>query len=328
MQRFILILLIGVFTLSLLGTEINDIRLQNENGRIIITFNLIGDEPANIIVKAVSDTETVIPGAIAGDIIDVQPGPNKQIWWEPYLEQLNPDEWKIELSIWSGNYIFVPGGEIRFDDNSTVTIKPIYVGKYEVTHEEWIDVMKNSPFYFKKPGNPIENVRWDQVIEFCNKKSEMEGLSPCYYIEPDSIRCDFNADGYRLPFEQEWEFCASGGLLSQNYPYSGSRDVDEVAWYDETSDHAPSLPGQLAPNELGIYDMSGNVKEWCWDDYLKDKQKPFYKIGKASRTTLKVVKGGSWFESYQKCRIDTRTGEKAESRDFRIGLRLFRTAIK
>jgi formylglycine-generating enzyme required for sulfatase activity len=216
----------------------------------------------------------------------------------------------------------------RVDDNSTGSIKAFYVGKFEVTQEEWFDVMGNHPANFRIVGNPVENVRWDQVIEFCNKKSIKEGFTPCYKITADSISCDFRADGYRLPYEAEWEFCASGGIYSNKYLYSGSKDVDEVAWYDETTNHAPSLCGELKPNELGIYDMSGNVKEWCWDDYLKDEQKPQYRLRKASKITRKVVKGGSWFESYQKCKISARSGENAEVRDFRIGLRLFRTAVK
>ncbi|MDP8231885.1 MAG: formylglycine-generating enzyme family protein [Candidatus Zophobacter franzmannii] len=330
MQKFLLFAILGLLLSSLFSAEaeIENIRFENDNGRVIITYDLISEEPVNIIVKAVRGDDFIVPGAIAGNIIDVQPGLDKQIWWEPYLEQLNPEDWTIELSVWSGDYVFVQGSDINFEDNSTVSIKAFYVGTYEVTQKDWCEVMDSNPAKFENPENPVENVRWDQVIEFCNIKSKNEGLTPCYEVFPDSVKCYFNADGYRLPYEVEWEYCASGGVLSNLYSYSGSKDVDEVAWYDEMSDHAPSIPGQLSPNELGIYDMSGNVEEWCWDNYLKDRSKPVYDVRKSRVMAEKVIKGGSWFANYKKCKIEARSGESPDTRDFRLRYTFFRTAQK
>ncbi len=328
MQKICLLLLAGLVCLQVLAQEIINVRTEVDDGRVIITYDLIGEDKINVLVKASKHGETILPSAIAGDIIEVLPGQEKQIWWEPYLEQYTANEWTIELSIWSGEYIYVQGGLINFEDNSQVEIKGIYVGKYEVSQKEWLEVMANRPSRFSGEDKPVESIRWDQAIEFCNKKSINDGFTPCYTITADSVECNFEADGYRLPYEAEWEYCASGGILSKEYTYSGSKDVDEVAWYDETSNHETELRGQLTPNELGIYDMSGNVKEWCWDNYMGDKYKPYYGERVSAVNAKKVIKGGSWFETYKKSRIDARSGEHGDVRDFRIGFRLFRTAVK
>ncbi len=328
MKRIWFLLSISLMLFSVSAQEIMNIRTENDNGRLIITYDLIGEDKANIIVKATKHGETIIPTAIAGDIIEVVPGLEKQIWWEPYLEQYSVEDWQIELSIWSGEYIYVQGSTIKFEDNSLVEIKGLYVGKYELTQKEWVEVMGNQPSRFEGENRPVESVRWDQAVEFCNKKSILEGLTPCYIITPDSVKCDFSADGYRLPYEAEWEYCASGGVLTNAYPYSGSKDVDDVAWYDETSNHETEPHGQLMPNELGIYDMSGNVKEWCWDNYWGDRLKPNYGLRANAINKKKVIKGGSWFETYKKSTISARSAEHGDIRDFRIGFRLFRTAVK
>ena len=111
---------------------------------------------------------------------------------------------------------------------------------------------------------------WYDATELCNWLSERSGLNPCYSLALINTECDFDASGYRLPTEAEWEFAARGGIHSQGYLYAGSNYPRTVGWYDANSQGYRRPVGQKLPNELGLYDMSGNLREWCWDWYERD----------------------------------------------------------
>jgi sulfatase modifying factor 1 len=183
-----------------------------------------------------------------------------------------------------------------------VTVTDFYIGKYDVTQKEWTAVMGSNPSRFKGDNLPVEMVSWYDSVEYCNKRSLKEGLQPYYnidkngrdpYNQPDpkfgaldtvrwTVTINAKANGYRLPSEAEWEYAAGGGQRSRSYTYSGSDAVDAVAWYWRNSgdkvltgawnwsalelNHNRTQPvGAKMPNELGLYDMSGNVRQWCWD---------------------------------------------------------------
>ncbi len=169
------------------------------------------------------------------------------------------------------------------------TVSSFYMGKYELTQKQWKAVMSSdtTPSYNKGCDDcPVENVSWITAQRFILRLNVMTGQT------------------FRLPTEVEWEYAARGGNQSKGYKYSGSNDVDDVAWYvnnyKETSfgEIGTTHPvGTKQPNELGIYDMSGNVWEWCNDAYTKDDQ------GWPLLKTRKVIRGGSWGGTANGCRV-------------------------
>ncbi|MDR2193693.1 MAG: SUMF1/EgtB/PvdO family nonheme iron enzyme [Treponema sp.] len=205
-----------------------------------------------------------------------------------------------------------------------VTIsKPFYMSVYEITQKEWREVMGNNPSYFKGDNLPVENVSWYDAIEYCNKRSVKEGLTPAYSGSGNAIQCNFNASGYRLPTEAEWEWAARGGGKDPlEYTYSGSNSADTVAWYGSNSGGSTHSVGTKRANSLGLYDMSGNVYEWCWDWKGSYGNSAVTDPLGAASGSYRVLRGGCWNSDMQYVRSADRGFNTPSDRSYVLGLRV------
>ena len=188
-----------------------------------------------------------------------------------------------------------------------VTVSDFYIGKYEVTQKEWREVMGSNPSFFKNcDACPVENVSSIAVQSFLSKLNAKTGRT------------------YRLPTEAEWEYAARGGASSRGYKYAGSNSLNEVAWNDDNSGSKTHPVGQKKANELGLYDMSGNVWEWCADDW-HGSYSGAPSTGRAwidSRASGRVGRGGSWGDDAQNCRVSLRNYFAPSDRGNYLGFRL------
>jgi len=230
----------------------------------------------------------------------------------------------------------------------TVTLSAFSMSRYEVTQEQYEAIMGVNPSRFRadpacgevQEKRPVENVTWYDAVEFCNKLSVIEGLQPVYTItnrQPSAgypitganVKADFSRNGYRLPTEAQWEYAAKGGnpLAAgwKGYTFSGSNTMEDVAWYDdgETNDMTHEV-GKKAPNGSGLYDMSGNVSEWCWDWFGNYSSEAQTNPTGPSSGSARVIRGGSWVHSEYYGRSVDRGNNRPRVRDSSLGFRVVR----
>ena len=215
----------------------------------------------------------------------------------------------------SFNMVYVAGGTFQMGSNDggsdeqpvhSVTLSDYYIGQTEVTQELWQAVMGSNPSYsrFKGAKNPVNDVSWNDCQEFISKLNSLTG------------------GRFRLPTEAEWEYAARGGNKSRGYKYSGSDDLGSVAWYMDNSGYKYHPVGSKSPNELGLYDMSGNVWEWCSDWYGYYPSSSQTNPTGASSGSRRVIRGGSWIINASFCRVANRNYYAPADSFSGLGLRL------
>ena len=330
MIKLVFFLLLSVFTaVCSFGQTVSNVDAYQEGKNIIITYETdkagsVGD------VYCSTDggrTWSEALRQVTGDVNKQVQSGNHRIVWDVLSERekLAGANIRFKVEVNSGKFtvngvsfemVRVEGGTFRMGATSeqeddaysdekpvhSVTLSSYYIGKNEVTQALWQAVMGSNPSNYKGSDLPVECVSWNDCQEFIQKLNRLTG-------------CNF-----RLPTEAEWEFACRGGNKSIGYKYSGSNDIDNVAWYDGNSGTHPV--GTKAPNELGIYDMSGNVWEWCNDwsaDYTSYSQTD--PIG-PRRGSDRVFRGGSWDGFARYCRSSFRSYFNPTYRGNDLGLRL------
>jgi formylglycine-generating enzyme required for sulfatase activity len=320
--------------------RIENVVVTQQNKTIEVTYNLEGLEDgqtAGVSLHCSEDGGTTWSNALTETYGDVREGVNagtgKRIIWHVLeeRERLSGDRIVFEVRAvaksavdFGFEMVFVKGGTFTMGctsmqdsdcyDNEKptrrVTLSDYYIGKYEVTQKQWRAVMGAStslsnPSYFKNCDDcPVERVSWNDIQQFIKKLNQLTGKK------------------YRLPTEAEWEYAARGSNQSKGYKYAGSNTIDEVAWYDGNSGGKTQAVGRKKPNELGLYDMSGNVWEWCNDWYGNYTSNNETNPQGPSSGSYRVLRGGRWSNRSSYCRVSNRSYGHPDGRLRNNGFRL------
>jgi formylglycine-generating enzyme required for sulfatase activity len=214
--------------------------------------------------------------------------------------------------------VLLPAGTFRMGSASgkadeaplhEVQIDAFLMDRYEMTQEHYAKFVPINGSHFKGPKNPVEMISWPEAALFCNLRSRGEGLKPCY--DEDSGQCNFDADGYRLPTEAEWEYACRAGTGTEFGFDNDGRQLKQYAWFGDNAGKKTQPVGQKRPNAWGLFDMHGNVAEWCNDAY-----ELHYYAGSPAENPRgpgegkkRVLRGGAWNSTADCCRSAYRLGE-------------------
>jgi formylglycine-generating enzyme required for sulfatase activity/DnaJ-domain-containing protein 1 len=247
-------------------------------------------------------------------------------------------------------FLKIPGGSFQmgsdeggYHENSVrpVSVTTFYMGKTEVTYGEWVSVLgwaklKGYSFFNQGTGaserHPVTNVNWYDVVKWCNARSEKEGLEPCYKLmdliyrngEQGEVTCDWSASGYRLPTEAEWEKAARGGLVGKTYPNGDGLTKDDANIEGSGTQEVT----KYAANRYGLYDVAGNVSEWCWDWYERPDKSGEYDATLRTAGIRRVLRGGCWRSPAEDCRVSCRNALGPDFSGDTFGFRLVRGSLQ
>ena len=224
------------------------------------------------------------------------------------------------------------GKEVVEGPEHSVTVKGFYLSKYELTFAEWdrycdsTGRRKTDDMKWGRDKRPAMIVSWLDAVAYCNWLSKQEKLQPCYVINERDVKWLDTANGYRLPTEAEWEYAARGGTKAKGTAHAGGDKLEAVAWYVANSEDKTQPVGQKQSNELGLYDMNGNVWEWVWDIYDGN----YYKTSPADNPKgpaegpYRVTRGGAWYNKPEYVAITTRQNNTPDFRQNSVGFRIAR----
>ena len=337
MKKIIYLLLTLLLPLSAFAQTASNVIATQLGNTIEVTYDL--DQPAQVTLLLSLNggaTYSPTPKALTGDVgMNIQPG-HKKIVWNLFSDDHN---WEIErarfkvvalnmnkeftLGRISFTMIYVEGGTFTMGATSEqgrgtdkdekpahqVTLSDYYIGQTEVTQDLWEEIMGDVPLKkYNGSKYPVSMVSWEDCQKFIDKLNR-------------AFASQLGGKHFALPTEAQWEYAARGGQKTKGYKYSGSNTVGSVAWYKDNNDQITQV-GIKAANELGIYDMSGNVLEWCQDWYGSYSSSPQTNPTGVASGSDRVMRGGSWVNDAKACRVSFRNYEAPESHYSNIGLRL------
>jgi formylglycine-generating enzyme required for sulfatase activity len=229
------------------------------------------------------------------------------------------------LMIYKEGGTFTMGSPLSESERSSdekehqVTVSAFWIGQYEVTQSEYYAVMGSNPSYYKGENLPVEQITWYDAVKFCNALSLKEGLTPAYTINGATAVWNRNTNGYRLPTEAEWEYACREEIAKIG-------DLNAKGWHYGNSSKETHPVGQKQPNTLGLYDMHGNVWEWCWDWYDAYPTEEQTDPAGAAFGYYRVMRGGSWANGPQYLRATARNSSLPYNKNRGLGFRLARNA--
>lgn len=336
MKQLLLLILLIIASKAVFPQNVTNIQVEQIGKKVHVNYTL--DKTADITLHLSTDggvTYSEPLKQVTGDVGKNIPTGTHSIIWDVLSEKdkLQGDNivFKVKASSKSSikenvngvifEMIYVEGGTFTMGcaleqglgclneamPAHQVTLSSFYIGKFEVTQALWQAVMDSNPSSFKGSNLPVEQVSWDDIQTFILKLNNLTGHT------------------YRLPSEAEWEYAARGGNKSKGFQYSGSKDIDIVAWYYRNSSSATHSVGTKQPNELGIYDMSGNVWEWCQDWYGNYTSFSQTNPTGPSSGSNRVLRGSSWYADTETgCEVSFRISINSEYSDGDVGFRLVR----
>jgi hypothetical protein len=319
---FALLFTLPIITVPLSAQQVTNVEasFNREKAEVTVSCYLESAKPRYLILYYSKDNgsswEYCV--SVSGNIKDQMTG-EKKIMWNPAIDGIAIGMFLFKVTgILGIEMVFVQGGTFSMGctneqgedcDNDEkpvhqVTLSSFYIGKYEITQAQWETIMGNNPSYIKGGDLPVENVSWEEAQEFIKRLNAATGKK------------------YRLPTEAEWEYAARGGNQSRGYKYSGNNYLSEVAWYYTNSGSTTHPVGTKKANELGIYDMSGNVLEWCSDWFGNYGSSAQTNPVGASYGSDRVFRGGSWYDITSICRVAYRNYFSPGNRSSIIGFRV------
>ena len=254
------------------------------------------------------------------------------------VKSTKPKTTPIDLTKFS----LIEGGSFMMGNNTgvepherpehNVSISSFYLAKTELTWDDYEKFCDSTKHYkpddmkWGKGTRPAVIVSWYDAVEYCNWLSKQQKLQPCYVIKDKEVTWLDTANGYRLPTEAEWEYAARGGSKSKKTLYAGADKIDDVAWYEKNSDNKTQPTAQKTANELGLYDMNGNVWEWVWDVYDGEyyRKSPAENPKGPGAGVYRVFRGGAWYNKVPYVTVSTRQYHSPEYRQNSVGFRIAR----
>ena len=230
------------------------------------------------------------------------------------------------VSIPAGSYLMgdVEFGTIIERPAHQVSVSAFEMGVMEITQERYQSITGINPSYFMGEDLPVQGVSWYDAASFCNQLSEKAGLTPCY--DENTFECNYSSNGFRLPTEAEWEYACKAGSETAYYTGNDESDLDVAGWYSNNSNETPHPVGQKLPNGFGLYDMHGNVWEWCNDWYSEDyyATSPTDDPTGPESGTYKMERSGSWYNGCWGCRSTYRVKHLPSFLHDALGFRVIR----